>query len=149
MALAVPRGSSAVACRAFGAASGFVLEASRRLDLRRQRLRQAFEVEDPADQVRFLPDPRQAPPAEAPEPVPVLALAEELLNLLPCALRELIAEAPHPHADARMRALAPAAIGRNVRGDAVRQQRLDEPRGEVSFVAPQRGGREAPPALRP
>src|SRR5215467_1002060 len=136
MSLATPLGWSSVVWRVLRAALGLPIGASRWLNLRRQYLRQPLEVEDPANQVRLLPDPCETPPTETPEPVPVLALAEEFLNLLPRSLRELIAEAPHPHPDARMRGPAPAAIRCKVGGDAERQQGVDEPRGEVTLVAP-------------
>ena len=61
---------------------------------------QAFQVEDPADQMRFLPHPVQPAPPEAREPMPVLPLAKEFLDPLATPLRQPVAEPalPHPHA---------------------------------------------------
>src|SRR4029453_14867533 len=85
---------------------------SYRLDLRAQQFRQAFEVEDPADQVRLLADAMEPASAEAPQAVPVLALPEELLDLLPTPLRQPVAEAPHALAHARVGPAAPAPVPR-------------------------------------
>ena len=50
------------------------------LQRRAEMLGQAFEVQDPADQVGLLADPSESPPTEAPQPVPILALTEEFLK---------------------------------------------------------------------
>src|SRR5262249_39458094 len=63
---------------------------SRRLHLWVEKGRQALQVEAPADQICLLPDTQQPTPAEAPQPMPVLALAEELLDLLAGPLRQLV-----------------------------------------------------------
>ena len=114
-----------------------------------EQLRQTFKVQDPADQVRLLPDAMQTAPTEATEAVPVLALTKELLDLLPASLRQLIAEAPPPHADARVRALVPTRLGGNMRRDPQREQRFDECLHEEALVGAERGGAEAKAPLRP
>src|SRR5262249_2413828 len=53
-------------------------------------LPQPFQIQDPADQVRFLLPPPAAAPPEAPQAVPVLGFPEQLLDQLPTALREPI-----------------------------------------------------------
>jgi len=119
------------------------------LELWVEQLRQTFEVQDPADQVCLLPDAMQTTPTEATEAVPVLALTKELLDLLPASLRQLIAESPPPHADARVRALVPTRLGGDMRRDPPREQRLDECLHEEALVGAERGGAEAKAPLRP
>src|SRR5437773_10650471 len=62
-----------------------------------EKLRQSLEVQHPADQVSLLPNLRQSTPAEPPQTMPLLAFAEQLLDLLPAALRHLIGLPTHPH----------------------------------------------------
>src|SRR5262245_9990689 len=123
--------------------------ASRRLQRRREQRGQTFEVEDPADQVRLLPDAEQPPAAESAQAVPVLALAEEFFDLLARPLREPVSHTPRAHADARMRGLLPARIYRDVGCDAPPEQRLYEAGGEEALVPAQGGGREAEPPFGP
>src|SRR5207249_11411619 len=89
------------------------------------QLRQAFQIKRPAYKVRPLTHAIEPSTAEATQPVPVLTLPKELLDLLSASLRELVAEAPPSHPDARMRALAPAVDG-DVGGDPPGQQGVDE-----------------------
>src|SRR4029453_18113830 len=88
---------------------------SRGLSLRDQQLGEPFEVQDPADQIGLLPDAGQPTPSEAAEPVPVLALAKEFLNLLPAALRQPIPEPPGAHSHPSMGQGASAGLDRDVR----------------------------------
>ncbi len=97
-----------------------------RVESRAKVLRQAFEIQDPADQVRLLPDSCEAPAAEAPQPMPVLALAEELLDQLPTALRQVIPEPPLAHPHSRVGRAAPARLRRDVGLDASGEQRVEE-----------------------
>src|SRR6266850_6894188 len=71
-----------------------------RLRRRDEMLGQAFEVQDPADEVRLLADAGEPSASEAPEAMPLLPLAEELLDQFAAALREPIRQAHllHPHA---------------------------------------------------
>src|SRR5215475_9385676 len=80
---------------------------SYRLHPRADQLRQAFEVQGPADQIGLLANAIEPSATEAPEPVPILAFAKELLDLLAAPLRELVAAAPPSHPDARMRRCRP------------------------------------------
>src|SRR4029450_3619724 len=91
---------------------------SYRLDLRAQHLRQAFEGEDPADQVRLLAAAMEPASAEAPQAVPVLALPEELLDLLPTPLRQPVPQAPHAPPHAPVVAAARARLRGDMRFDA-------------------------------
>src|SRR5216110_583951 len=118
------------------------------LELRAQHLRQAFEIQDPADQVRLLSDTLESAPTEATQAVPVLALAKEFLDLLAAALRQLIAQASPSHADARVRALAPARLGGDMRRDPLPEQRLDEGPDEEALVGAERRWAEAEAPLR-
>src|SRR5712692_167139 len=97
-----------------------------RLRLGDEELGQSLEVQDPADQQRLLPDAPQTAPPEAPQPVPVLALAEELLDQLPAPLGQLVATPALAHAHAGMRLGAAARVRRDVGRDAAREQRLEE-----------------------
>jgi len=86
--------------RCFVGAEGSGSTPSYWLDLRGHQLRQAFEIKSPADQVRLLANAIEPSATEATQPVPVLTLPEELLDLLSTSLRELVAEAPPSHPDA-------------------------------------------------
>src|SRR5262245_31584213 len=97
-----------------------------RLQLWRPTLRQPLQIEDPADQVRLL---LHAPPTATPEtaqPVPVLAFAEQFLDQLPTALRELVAGAPHPHAHPGVRGGAATLLDGDVGLNASSEDRGDE-----------------------
>ena len=96
-----------------------------RVEGRAEVLRQALEIQDPADQVRLLPDSSEPAAAEAPQPVPVLALAEELLDQLPAPLRQAIPEPALAHPHARVGRAAPARLRRDVGLDAPGEQRLE------------------------
>src|SRR6266853_5736464 len=78
------------------------------LEGRAEVLGQAFEVQDPADQEGLLPYPGKAAATEAAEAMPVLALAEELLDQLPAPLGHAIPGAAFAHAHASV-GLAAAA----------------------------------------
>lgn len=121
---------------------------SYRLPLWCQRPGEAFEIEDPADEVRLLTNPRQPASAESAQPVPVLALTEQFLDLLPTALRQAVAEAPHPHPDPGVRSAAIARVDSDVRLNVPSEQCLDERLAEKPFVGPERVRREAQPAFR-
>src|SRR5215468_10739033 len=96
------------------------------LDLGGQGFRQAFQVQDPANQVTLLAHTVKASPAEPTKAMPVLALPEQLLDLLAAALRQAIGEAAGTHADPRVRRLPAAAIDRDVRRDVARQHARNE-----------------------
>ena len=85
-----------------------------RLRLGDEEFRHSLEVQDPADQQRLLPNAPQTAPTEAPQPVPVLALAEELLDQLPAPLGQLVAAPARAHAHAGMRLSAAAGLRRDV-----------------------------------
>jgi hypothetical protein len=123
--------------------------ASRHLQLRAEQRRQAFEVEDPADQVRLLPDAERPASPEPAQPMPVLALAEEFLDLLAGPLGQPVPHAPRAHPDARMRRLLAVGIHRDVGFDAPPEQRLNESGGEETRVPAQGGGGEAEPTFGP
>src|SRR6266478_3409972 len=116
---------------------------------RAEVLRQAFEIQDPAYQVRLLSNSSEAAAAEAPQPVPVLALAEELLDQLPTALRQAIPEPALAHAHARVGRAAPARLRRDMGLDTPGEQRLEEVFVKEPLVGAERGGREAQPPFRP
>jgi hypothetical protein len=78
--------------------------------------------------------------------MPVLALPEQLFDLLPGPLGQLVPKAPHAHLDARMRGLMAAGVRRDVGLEAAPEQRLDEADGEEALVPAEGGGREAQPA---
>src|SRR5437867_4017851 len=139
--------AASAARRWFVGAEGAGTTPSYWLDQWGHQLRQAFEIKRPADQVRLLANAVEPSAAEAPQPVPVLTLPKELLDLLSESLRELVAEAPPSHPDARMRALAPAVDG-DVGGDPPGQQSVDERGGEEPLVGPKGRGPEAQAALR-
>src|SRR3990170_1965165 len=120
-----------------------------RVEGRAEVLRQAFEIQDPADQVRLLPDSSEPTAAEASQPVPVLALAEELLDQLPTALRQAIPGPALAHPHARVGRAAPAHFRRDMGLDAPGEQRLEEVFVKESLVGAERGGREAQPPFRP
>src|SRR3989441_3507805 len=127
--------AASAARRCFVGAEGAGTTPSYWLDQRGHHLRQTFEIKRPADQVRLLANAIEPSSAEATQPVPVLTLPKELLDLLSASLRELVAEAPPSHPDARMRALAPAVDG-DVGGDPPGQQGVDERGGEEPLVGP-------------
>src|SRR5205807_2307930 len=125
------------------------LAGSYRLGLRAQHLRQAYEIQDPADQVRLLADALESTSTEATKAVPIFALAKEFLDLLAAALRQLIAQAAPSHADSHVRALVPARLGGDVRRDPLPEQRLDEGPDEEALVGAERRGAEAEAPFRP
>src|SRR3989454_6737212 len=137
--------AASAARRCFVGAEGAGTTPSYWLDQRGHQLRQTFEIKSPADQVRLLANAIEPSAAEATQPV--LTLPKELLDLLSASLRELVAEAPPSHPDARMRALAPAVDG-DVWGDPPGQQGFDERGGEEALVGPEGRGPEAQAALR-
>jgi hypothetical protein len=137
-----PLGCSRVAAGRFRV----VGERSCRLHL---RPREAFEIDDPPDQIGLLADPPQAPASEPASPVPAFALAEQLLDLLPTALRQAVAEAADAHSNARVRGPAVAGVHGNVRRHVSREQRSDERLAEEALVDAQRARGEAPAAARP
>src|SRR4029453_14303175 len=92
--------------------------ASCRLRNRRPALRQAFQIEYPADQVRFLLNAPATSASESSESVPVLRFSEQFLDQLPTALRELVACAALPHADPCVCERAPTPFDGDVRLDA-------------------------------
>jgi hypothetical protein len=83
-----------------------------RVEGRVEMLGQAFEIQHPADQVRLLPDPCEPAATEAPEAMPVLALAEEFLDQLPAPLRQAVPEAALAHAYAPVHRAAAARLRR-------------------------------------
>src|SRR5229473_6743436 len=119
------------------------------LGLGDQQLRQPLEIQDPADQQRLLADAAQPAPAEAPQAVPVLALAKELLNQLPAPLRQVVTAAALPHPHPRMGVGAAPDLRRDMWLDAPREQRLEEVLVEEPLVGAERGGGKAQPAFRP
>src|SRR5262245_9444365 len=119
--------------------------------LRRQSksFRESFEVQDPADQMDFLLYAEQSASAEAPEPVPVLGLPEELLDEFATALRESVPDTALPHPDPCMRRRAAARLGGNVWRDRAGEQGLDELGMEETLVGTERRGGKAQPPFRP
>src|SRR5262245_7987746 len=85
---------------------------------RRPVLRQALEIEDPADQVRLLLYPPAATSTESSQPMPVLGFSKQFLDQLPTPLRELIAHPAHPHPHPRMRRGAAAPLAGDVAPNA-------------------------------
>src|SRR5215472_17095404 len=73
-----------------GAAQRWVADTSCGLRRQGKSFRESFEVQDPADQMDFLLYTEQAASPEAPEPVPVLGLPEELFDEFATPLREAI-----------------------------------------------------------
>src|SRR5215470_1770254 len=96
------------------------------LQLRCQCSGEALEIQDPADQVRLLTDPGEPPPAEATQAVPVFALPEEFLDLLPTALRQSVPDAAHAHPHASVGRPAVPGTDGDVRFNVLGQQRFDE-----------------------
>src|SRR5262245_41881099 len=90
------------------------------------RLSPSVSGSGPANQVALLPHTVKASPAEPTKAMPVLALPEQLLDLLAADLRQVIGEAADTHADPRVRRLLAAATDRDVRHDVARQQALNE-----------------------
>lgn len=83
----------------------------------REQRGQAFQIEQPPHQIRFISNLPQSSPLKASEPVPAFGFAPEFFNLLPGPLRELIAhrstQPPHPLMDR----LSSGRLGRNVGED--------------------------------
>src|SRR5262245_10847664 len=121
---------------------------SYRLHVWTQRSRKSFEIKDPADQITLLPDTVEPSPAEAPQPMPVFAFPEELFDLLPRALRQLVAEPPHAHPHAGVRGLGATRLDRDMGRDLAPQQRRDEGLREEALVGAERGRGEAPAVVR-
>src|SRR5262249_39410464 len=105
-------------------------------------LRQTFQIQDPADQVRFLLHPPAAAPPEAPQAVPVLGFPEQLLDQLPTALREPICLAASPHAHPSVRDGAASWYDGNVRRDPPTPKRCNKVLVKESSVRAERGGAE-------
>src|SRR5258708_37081236 len=120
-----------------------------RLRLGDEELRQALEVQDPADQQRLLPDAPQTAPTEAPQPVPVLALTEEFLDQLPAPLGQLVAASARSHAHAGMRLGAAARVRRDVGLDSAHHHPLHQLPSEPPLPPPRRPPRQLPPPLPP
>src|SRR5262245_31645837 len=76
-------------------------EASRRLPDRVEVFGQAFEVQDPTDQIALVAHAREPATAEPPQPMPVFALAEQFFNELATPLRQAIRQPVLPHPDPR------------------------------------------------
>src|SRR2546428_9224269 len=119
---------------------------SRRADPGRQQRREPFEVEHPSDQERLLSDPQPPTSPEPSQPVPVLPFTEQLLDLLPAALRQPIRLAPAAVPHPTMRLGAPPRVRGDVRLDVVPEQRLDELLLEEPLVAAEALWPEADPA---
>jgi hypothetical protein len=149
MRISTPTGSAASAPRRCGWPLGLLctVSSSRWLQLGAAQIGQAFEVEDPADQIRLLPNAEQPAPTEPAQPVPILALPEELFDLLPRPLGQLVPEAPPAHPDSCVGGLMPAGVHCDVRRDAAPEQRLDEANREEALVPAEGGRREAEAAL--
>src|SRR4030095_9665988 len=127
--------------------SGRSLELSCRLNHGAEVFGQALEVQDPADQIALLLHATEPAPAKPPQPVPVLALAEELFDELATPLGQAVRQPVLPHADPGMGGAAAAGLGGDVGHDVARQQRLNEGLMEEALVGAQREGREPQPAL--
>src|SRR5713101_942138 len=112
------------------------------LEGRAEVLGQAFEVQDPADQVGLLPHPGEPTAPEAAEAMPVLPLAEELLDQLPAPLGHAIPSAAFAHAHAGVGFAAAAGLRGNVGLDAASEQRLEEVFVEEALVGAEGGGAE-------
>src|SRR5437762_4050264 len=112
-------------------------------------LGQAFEVQDPADQVGLLPDPGKPAATEAAEPMPVLPLAKELLDQLPAPLGEAISGAALAHAHPSVGFAAPAGLRGDVGLDTASEQRLEEVFVEEALVGAERSGPESQPPFCP
>src|SRR5437867_888096 len=112
--------------RSFSRSAPCRLYSSRELGLRYQELGQTLQIQDPSDQVTFLPNLEKAPAPEAPQPVPVLSFAEQLLDFLPTALRETVGLSPDPHPHPRVSPAASPREGSDVRRDLSPQHRANE-----------------------
>src|SRR4029453_12043809 len=123
--------------------------ASCRLRNRRPALRQAFQIEYPADQLRFLLHPPATSASESSEPVPVLCFAEQFLDELSTALRELVARAASPHANPCVGERTPAPFDGDVRFDAAAEDGLDEVLVKEPLVGAERRRAKAQPLSRP
>jgi len=76
---------------------------------------QPLQVQDPANQPRFLSDLQQPTPSEASQPMKLLALSKEFLDLLPTSLRQSIRFATPSHAHPLVEPTAATGVGRDVR----------------------------------
>src|SRR5260370_7166895 len=124
--------ASSARCGSRVAAARWSVSGSCGLWRRGQRFGEPFEIEDPADQMGFLPHTVQPTPSEAPEPMPVLPLAKEFLDQLAAPLRQSIPEPALPHSHAHVGGRAPAGLGGDARFDPppahdVDQLFLEEP----------------------
>src|SRR5213593_1830201 len=114
--------------------AGLSAPGSRRQWHRYQELRQPLQIEHPSDQQNFLLHLQKPAPPEAPKAVPVLGLAEQLLDLLPAPLRQTVWLPADPHPHPAMPQPPPRLGRRDVRLDPAAQQALDEPRMEKPLV---------------
>src|SRR5262249_27613948 len=117
--------------------------------LRRGGLGEPLEIQPPADQQALLLHSAMAAPPESPQAVPVLAFSEHLFDELAASLRELIAEAPRPHAHSRMGCSTPARLDGDMWLDVACQHRRDEIFVEEPSVRAERRGRESQSASGP
>src|SRR5256712_1811199 len=124
------------------------LYSSRELGLRYQELGQALQIQDPSDQVAFLSNLEKSPALEAPQSVPVLSFAEQLLDFLSTALRETVGLSPDPHPHPRVGPAAPPHQGSDVRRDLPPQHRANELFVEEALVGTQALRLIPEPALR-
>jgi hypothetical protein len=112
----------------------WLLEKSCRLHHGTEVFGQALEVQHPPDQITLLSHPHEPSPAKAPQPMPILALPEQLFDELATALGQAIRQPVLSHADPRMSSAAAATLGGDVRHDVARQQRLEEGLMEEALV---------------
>src|SRR5213594_4375002 len=124
------------------------LYSSRELGLRYQELGQTLQIQDPSDQETFLSNLEKSPALEAPQPVPVLSFAEQLLDFLSTALRETVRLSPDPHPDPRVGPAPSFCQGSDVRRNLPPQHCANEFFVEETLVGAQALGVVPEPLLR-
>src|SRR5262249_28488219 len=115
------------------------------LECRAEVLGRAFEIHDPTDQVRFLPYPGKPVATEA---MPVLPLADGLLEQLQAPLRHALPGAAFAHPHASVGFAATAGLRDNVGLDAASEQRLEEVFVQEALVGAEGAGTVSKPPFR-
>src|SRR4029450_6295197 len=100
----------------------------------------ALEVQDPADQIAFLPHASEPAATKASQAMPVFALAEELFDELATPLRQPGRQPVLPHADPGMGGAAATGLRGDVGHDVARPQRLHEGLMEAALAGARRDG---------
>src|SRR5688572_22242245 len=118
------------------------LPSARRLCSLRQQTCQALEIQNASDQMQLLPDSQPAAPPHPSEPVPVLAFAKQLFDLLAAPLRQSVRLPSHSHSDSPVEPAPADRQGCNMRCDAALEQLPKELLMEVTLVGSQARWRE-------